>query len=159
MLRLWASSLVGIIRWIYEIILCFVHWIIQFWTSFLFLPLGYSDIFFTAVQCLIYTSFIMILWWMLKSVVTFVDRPNNKLPDGRFFLLLLFIQPGRIAYYIRCIWRAFFTVCHIVHLYSLLKMMAEIKHNPRGKEQMANNCIWPLSENVHWQHHILQHLS
>lgn len=124
-----------------------------------------SDVFFAAVKGFLYTSFAMDLWWMLKSVITFVFRIDwitNLLIsfNGRvlcFFYIFLFKK--YIFYnpkiYLACqrgvSVEAVFTACHTVHWNSLLKMMTEIKYNPLGKGQMANNCIWPLSKNAHSQ--------
>lgn len=87
--------------------------------------------------------------WIINLLISF---------NGSFFLLVIFIQNVLFA-----TWKdilacqrgvsedTVITVCHTVVWYSLLKMMTEIKYNPLGKGQMANNCIWPLSKNAHSQ--------
>lgn len=121
------------------------------------------DVLFAAVKGFLYTSFTTNLWWMLKSVITFAFMIGCIINlvisfNGSFFLPIIFSQNALFA-----TWKdilacqrgvsevAVITVCLTVLWYSLLKMMSEIKYNPLGKGQMANNCIWPLSKNAHSQ--------
>lgn len=116
-----------------------------------------SDVVLAAVKGFLYTSFAANLWWKLKFVITFVFR-TGWIINALIFLPVSFIQNILLA-----TWKdlltcqrgvpedTVITVCHTAFWYSLLKMMAEIKHNPAGKGQMANNSIWPLSKNAHSQ--------
>ena len=105
----------------------------------------------------------MNLWWMLKSLITFVFMIGWTINllisfNGSIFLPVIFIQnilfvawKDILACQTSVSEDLVITVCHTVLRYSLLKMMAEIKYNLLGKGQMANNCIWPLSKNAHSQ--------
>lgn len=122
-----------------------------------------SDVLLAAVKGFLYTSFATNLQWMLKSVITSVFMIGwiiNLLISFNGSLSLHVILFKNVLF---ATWKdiparqrgvskeTVITVCHTVLWYSLLKMMAEIKYNPLGKGQMANNCIWPLSKNAHSQ--------
>lgn len=120
-----------------------------------------SDVLLAAVKGFLYTSFAMNLQWMLKSVITSVFMIGwiiNLFHLMEAFPYLWFYSKcficnlkGHPCMSERCIKDTVITACHTVLWYSLLKMMAEIKHSPLGKGQMANNCSWPLSKNAHSQ--------
>lgn len=121
-----------------------------------------SDV-LAAAKGFLYTSFAPNLWWMLKSVITFVFMTG-----GIINLLISFngsFSPSTIStrIVVFAIWRDIaarqrgaaehtaITVCHTGLRYSSLQTMAEIKYSPLGKGQVANNSRWPLSKNARSQ--------